>query len=304
MSAPSRKLSSKGYLLGSLLVVVLAVKPVGLTSVNIMISCLLTYVQRRISMSEVPPTLGDWIQHKLDMYEEKPRKGTPKGQPYGIPKHKYHAALLHLAYTRSFNLREIAKQAGVSYSLLAKWRTEDRFNKLIHRASREFSKELMAETICAETGQNLGLFVKEEVSNYSISLVNAISKELHHVFKRHSKNLFNLSDTKVWRKAWDSVRDVNVFAILLGEAGISTWGSKDSRIYFWQQRGEIMSATMDIASLFVEVTLQSCPESYGQQIKGMFDLSARIIKTLMAEVVDLRKELIRKGLDDRIEGAT
>ena len=48
----------------------------------------------RVVSNAPPGALGGFLQHKLREYVEPSRAGTPKGEPVGLSKQKYHAALL------------------------------------------------------------------------------------------------------------------------------------------------------------------------------------------------------------------
>lgn len=79
--------------------------------------------------------LGYFIASKLQEYVEPERAGTPKGESIGLSRKKYHGALLSLT---SLSLRKQAKQIGVSYGVLRKWRTEDAFNRCILQLCEDF----------------------------------------------------------------------------------------------------------------------------------------------------------------------
>lgn len=81
-----------------------------------------------------------WAKEKLVDFQETPRSGVPRGDELPIPRHKYHAALLMLSYGSKHcpNLLKIAQESGVTYTLLGKWRTERKFQKLIQKLADEF----------------------------------------------------------------------------------------------------------------------------------------------------------------------
>lgn len=81
--------------------------------------------------------LGGFIQRKLREYVEPSREGTPKGEPIGLSKKKYHAALL--AGLTSLDLKQVAREVHVSYDLVRKWRTEDAFSDVGYDAAVEFA---------------------------------------------------------------------------------------------------------------------------------------------------------------------
>lgn len=80
--------------------------------------------------------LEKYIDQKVSGYIEPSRKGVPKGDRIGFPRKKFHAALLELT-TRKTDV--IASEAGVSYGLLCKWRTERQFRDEVEKQIREFT---------------------------------------------------------------------------------------------------------------------------------------------------------------------
>jgi len=83
--------------------------------------------------------LDIFLTEKLQTYIEPTRKGTPKGDPVGFSATKYTATL---ACMKKMPLKKIAAQLNVSYGLLRKWRTEDKFNELIIQHCTEFAKKV------------------------------------------------------------------------------------------------------------------------------------------------------------------
>lgn len=80
--------------------------------------------------------LNSFIREKLASYVEPQRKGTPKGEPIGFTKKKYHAGLQMLT---SCLQKDIAKYVGVSHSLLRTWNTESNFKALVFSLRSEFA---------------------------------------------------------------------------------------------------------------------------------------------------------------------
>jgi len=83
-----------------------------------------------------------WIKKKVREYHASSRAGVPRGDSLPVPKHKYHAALLMLAYGGKdyCDLSQVSEETGCSYNLLAKWRTERKFWALAEEAADEFLK--------------------------------------------------------------------------------------------------------------------------------------------------------------------
>lgn len=80
--------------------------------------------------------LSTFLAHKMYEYIEPRREGTPKGEPVGLSRQKYHAAIL--SEMTGLDLKKLAKTVHVSYSLLLKWRTEEAFRAAGALAAKEF----------------------------------------------------------------------------------------------------------------------------------------------------------------------
>jgi hypothetical protein len=77
-----------------------------------------------------------FIAEHLRAYREPSREGTPRGEPVGFGRSKFHAALLTLTNTP---LEEAARRAGVAYDVLRKWRAEPVFKAKVAELAREFT---------------------------------------------------------------------------------------------------------------------------------------------------------------------
>lgn len=73
--------------------------------------------------------LDDFISERLSQHKEPTRKGVPKGEPIGPPRHKVHASIL-CALT-ALTLKDISSELEVSYDLLMKWNTQEDFQSLM-----------------------------------------------------------------------------------------------------------------------------------------------------------------------------
>lgn len=79
--------------------------------------------------------LKSFIKKRLAQYVEPERKGTPRGEPVGFSKQKYHASLMMLYSKR---IKALSGEMDISYGLLRKWRTEEDFLHLVHKHARDF----------------------------------------------------------------------------------------------------------------------------------------------------------------------
>jgi hypothetical protein len=80
-----------------------------------------------------------FIKIKMAGYAEPTRKGTPKGEPIGMSRKKFHAALLCLT---NIPLVEIAGLVGTSHNMIRVWRTELAFKKKVEDLSEEFENSI------------------------------------------------------------------------------------------------------------------------------------------------------------------
>ncbi len=76
-----------------------------------------------------------FIREQLAQHVEPTRLGTPRGAPVGFSRKKMAAALSALT---SEDVKQAAKEVGVSYGLVRKWRTEAAFKALVARLEDEF----------------------------------------------------------------------------------------------------------------------------------------------------------------------
>ena len=82
-----------------------------------------------------------WIDSEMNKYSEPVRAGTPKGDPIGLSRVKYNAALLHVLYP-TIKIKGIAEMVGVSNGVLMVWRTEEIFKEAINRACLDLGKKI------------------------------------------------------------------------------------------------------------------------------------------------------------------
>jgi hypothetical protein len=94
------------------------------------------------------PTLSEerlarFISHKVTSYVEPTKKGTPKGDPVGFSLTKYKATLYALrerVLPDTLDLVIQAKKLGVSYGVLRKWRSEQKFKEIVSQHVDEFTR--------------------------------------------------------------------------------------------------------------------------------------------------------------------
>lgn len=73
---------------------------------------------------------NQFVEGLLKSYKEPVRAGTPKGEPIGMIRKKFHAAALMILWPKCFKLREIARIVSVSENVLRVWRTQRNFKEV------------------------------------------------------------------------------------------------------------------------------------------------------------------------------
>ena len=81
--------------------------------------------------------LTDFISERLAQHKEPSRKGVPKGEPIGPPRHKVEASLF--CGLTALTLKDISGELRISYDLLMKWNTQEDFQSLMEGHVDNFS---------------------------------------------------------------------------------------------------------------------------------------------------------------------
>lgn len=129
--------------------------------------------------------LARFIAEKGETYREPERKGTPKGDFIGFSLKKYRASLLSLL---NMPLGELAQQVGVSYGLLRKWRTEERFMDQLEKHERDFVDMLLQR-------------LKSRAERQDTLMDNHLARPLQEVAKTPPPIL-----------SWDEFRDIALYS--------------------------------------------------------------------------------------------
>lgn len=88
---------------------------------------------------EVQGRLASFIRRQLSAFQDPERKGTPKGDPIGFGRIKYHCVLLSMT---NLSLIDISMDTGVSYGVLRKWNREQDFRDQVEHLVTRFANEL------------------------------------------------------------------------------------------------------------------------------------------------------------------
>ena len=89
------------------------------------------------TMIKTDRILTDFISERLSQHREPTRKGVPKGDPIGPPRHKVRASLF-CALT-PLTLKDISGALGISYDLLMKWNIQEDFQSLTEGHRDDFT---------------------------------------------------------------------------------------------------------------------------------------------------------------------
>lgn len=100
----------------------------------------------RAKKDEVIQDIKAWIEIELNDYQEPTRTGTAKGEPIGLSRKKFEAALWMVLFPQVFRLKDIAERVGVSNGVLRVWRTQDDFKRVTEDAAHRWGS-VFARTI-------------------------------------------------------------------------------------------------------------------------------------------------------------
>ena len=125
-----------------------------------------------------------------------------------------------MGHTKELGLREIAKRARVSYELLLKWRTEDRFRELEMNATEEYVLFLGRTKIYGENVDPVAgdyrQFIREEVMHYTSFLWGEIREHLVHSWDEWFTEIESSEHDRSLQKV--SMRFQKTFAFIEGFA--------------------------------------------------------------------------------------
>lgn len=115
---------------------------------------------RKITKPLVIDLVLQWAEERLERYEEPSRAGTPKGEPIGLSRKKFNAALLMVLHPNCLKLKEIAKIAKVSEGVLRVWRTKEQFRKVMEQ-EHTLLGEAIANTMEYNMKKDRGMQVEQ-----------------------------------------------------------------------------------------------------------------------------------------------
>src|SRR4030095_9560911 len=123
--------------------------------------------------------LSKFIASKLAEYVEPSKKGTPKGEAVGFSLTKYQATLFTLRESLIDNedLKAQAKKLGISYGLLRKWRSEEKFKEVVSQHEKEFVTSLTTSDIYSGYGVIPGADVIEKAESMLLQALQSKKKE-------------------------------------------------------------------------------------------------------------------------------
>ena len=119
--------------------------------------------------------IARYIKDHLCSHAEPVRKGTHRGDRIGMKKDKERAALLSSLTCRT--PKAIALEVGVSYGLLRKWKTEDRFKDVMNSALTRFVLHFENHFVQALHEYEKGILPWAEVTSDAEEAMETMSRE-------------------------------------------------------------------------------------------------------------------------------
>lgn len=222
-----------------------------------------------------PKILNEWINRKLKAYKKQPRRGISKGNSLPIPKNKFHCALLHLRYTKVFDLAQIAKETKVHTTLVRKWRTESKFLEQIGELTKEYAHYFLK---CILTERRS--FRRDEINYYSLLLWTKIKMMLGS-FAKESKN------------DKESLFILNKLTLDFCQARLDYWGSKQEKIDYYSEMQKLVPKALQVLRESFNRFREAQDWKQAQELYN--DLSLRY-ENLSEGFHNYRKRLLKRGL--------
>jgi len=143
----------------------------------------------------VSTLLSEFINTKINAYQEPVREGTPKGEAIGFSRKKYVANLFMMT---NLTQKEIAKKSGVSFGSLRNCNMQEPFKKMLEKNCLEFAA-IVFHRICLKTSRDI-----EILDNYIEGLTD--DEPADHIDMR----------------LWSEVKDINNYGRKLKQTIEST----------------------------------------------------------------------------------
>jgi hypothetical protein len=152
-----------------------------------------------------------WAAPRLAKHQDPERVGTPRGEPIGLSKKKYHAVQTQVLHSKLFSLAELAKESEVSPVQIRVWRTEAEFKKAVEEATRDFVQYLSEEALKAwydEQLINTLLYCLAMHKDGLLTLFFRWNREAGNIFNKLKENI---KDVKNYQLLFDNMAFLGVF---------------------------------------------------------------------------------------------
>jgi hypothetical protein len=185
--------------------------------------------------------LPNFIHSKLQHYLEPTKKGTPKGEAVGFSLTKYQATLFALRdnVLDAEDLKAQAEELGISYGVLRKWRSEQKFKDQVAKHEEEFVALLLDNV----QYNAYALFDGLEEERASMLLEALRSKTMQKESARKLKTLIYEKMQDQLRLPGASRRDLRKYQIAALDQAIELLEDRPSAI---KHRKDVISLLMGI----------------------------------------------------------
>jgi len=199
------------------------------------------------------PVWSYW-RSRLDVPSDS-RKGIPRGQPRPIAGRKFDVAATMILFPRGKSLREIAEFWGTSPSLVANWRTEERFRDLVSKLEEEFALFVLSRMHNVRLIQSLNDIFCFEPEHWSDRVLHIFSHNIARVIRQrtHEDDFFYLIKKSVPLDVND-VEHLNI----LSDKSVPTASVVDFELTPPAKKSEIMFAWQALLSVALQ-TIHSYP---------------------------------------------
>jgi hypothetical protein len=161
--------------------------------------------------TEVKKVWEAWAAPRLAKHQDPERVGTPRGEPIGLSRKKYHAVQTQVLHSKLFSLADLAKESEVSPVQIRVWRTEAEFRKAVEEATRDFLQYLSEEAL--KVWHDEMVF---DILLYCLSMHKDGLLTLFFKWNKNAGNIFNqlianINDVQNYKLLFDNMAFIVVF---------------------------------------------------------------------------------------------
>jgi hypothetical protein len=172
------------------------------TSDRVTIIILLLFMMLLNHIKREKTLLAKFIAKKINSYVEPRTRGPSRGNIIGLSKRKYSATLFCIT---NIDLMQVATELNVSYGLLRKWRTEEKFKWYIMRHSEDFV-DLVTDFVRQKIEEKFDPQDKIEQSHFKVS--KSIQDDISD-FNLYGKYLWNEIKRKIIKSIEECIKELN-----------------------------------------------------------------------------------------------